>query len=447
MRWFVKKSSFVIALIVLAVGIAACGNGGSNPASPNNGGNASPPESSATDGNAGADAPVTLTIAWWGSQARHDATLKALDQYKALHPNVTFQTQFSGWDGYYDKLAVQYSAKKAPDIIQMDAAYVNDYAGRGLLGDLKELNVSDIDPKTVDSSKVNDVLYAIPTGVAALGMVYDKTVVEKLGLEAPDFGWTWDDFFAFGEAAKAKLGDDKYVFVDQSADLVDYTAYQYSMGKGYIYDADGNLSIDKDTWINYMTKMGELRDKGILTPADITTTDKELDPQQDSVINGNAVARHLFSNQVGSIDALKPGAFGFASMPYGSEAGGWLKPSMFWSVNAQSPHQAEAIKFIDWFINDQEAGKTLGLTRGTPVSKKVLEALTPTFSEADQISTDFLNKVTPDAQKFINDPQGWGNFKNDYKTIVEELQYKQSTPDKAYEKLMKVAEEYAAEAK
>lgn len=444
----VKKSFLAIALMTMVAATAACGNNTNNAAnSTTAGGNTAAATTAPAGATGDAGTPLTLTLTWWGSQARHDATLKALDQYKALNANVTFQTQFSGWDGYFDKLAVQYSAKSAPDIIQMDAAYLNDYAARGLLADLKDVNVDNIEAATVDGGKVSGTQYAMPLGVAALGMVYDKTVVEKLGLEAPDFGWTWDDYYAFGEAAKAKLGEDKYVFADQSADLVDYTAYQYSMGKGYIFDAEGNLSIDKDTWIGFMTKMNELRDSGILTPADITTTDKELDPQLDSVINGNAVVRHLFSNQVGSIEALKPGAFGYASMPYGTEAGGWLKPGMFWSVNAQSANQAEAVKFVDWFVNNEEAGQTLGLTRGTPINSKVIEALAPTFSDADKTSLDFLNKVTPDAQQFINDPQGWGNFKNDYKTIVEKLQFKQSTPDKAYEELLKLAEQYAAETK
>ncbi|MNC78498.1 hypothetical protein D3C75_1307190 [compost metagenome] len=76
----------------------------------------------------------------------------------------------------------------------------------------------------------------------------------------------------------------------------------------------------------------------------------------------------------------------------------------------------------------------------------MIEAITPTFGEADKISLDFLAKVTPDAQKFINDPKGWGNFKNDYKTIVEKLQFKQSTPEQAYEELMKLADQYTAEA-
>lgn len=439
-----KKGLIVTALIMLVAVTAACG------------GNGNKADSAAKDGtneankpanNGGTEKEITLTIAWWGSQARHDATLQAIEQYKKLNPHVNFQTQFSGWDGYFDKLAVQYSAKNAPDIIQMDAAYLNDYASRGLLGDLKDVKVDNIEQTVLDGGKVQGVQYAMPLGVAALGMVYDKTVVEKLGLQAPEFGWTWDDYYAFGEAAKAKLGEDKYVFVDQSADLVDYTAYQYSMGKGYIFNDEGTLNIDKDTWIGFMTKMGELREKGILTPADITNTDKELDPQLDSVINGNAIARHLFSNQVGSIEGLKPNTFGYASMPSGSEAGGWLKPGMFWSVNAQSANQAEAVKFIDWFVNDLEAGQTLGLTRGTPINSKVVEALTPTFSEADKISLDFLEKVTPDAQQFINDPQGWGNFKNDYKTIVEKLQFNQSTPEDAYEELVKLGGQYAAEAK
>lgn len=434
MKKIKKKSVFVTALMSMLL-VSACSGGGEQPQASGS--------TKAKEGDADA---ITLTVAWWGSQTRHDATIKALEQYTALHPNVKFQSQFSGWDGYFDKLAVQFSANNAPDIIQMDAAYVNDYAGRELLGDLKSVNVSDMEPGTVNSGKVKDVQYAIPSGVAALGMVYDKSVVDKLGLTPPSFGWTWDDYFKFGEAAKAKLGSDKYVFVDQSSDLVDYTSYQYSMGKGYIFNDQNQLSIDKGTWIGYMTKMSELRDKGILTPADISTTDKELDPQLDSVVNGTAVARHLFSNQVGSIDALKPGAFEFASMPKGTESGGWLKPSMFWSANAQSKHQEESLKVIDWLLNDPQAGETLGLTRGTPVNKKVVESLTPKFSESDKVSLAFLETVTPDAQPFINDPKGWGSFKNDYKTVVEKVQFKQSTPEQAYEELLKVAGQYAAEA-
>ncbi|KRE69525.1 ABC transporter substrate-binding protein [Paenibacillus sp. Soil750] len=432
-----KLMTAALSLVVMA-SVSACGSKTEEaPAKAS----VQPSAAAAATPKAEPASPVKLRIAWWGAQERHDATQKALTQYTALHPNVTFESEFSGWDGYFDKLGVQFAAKNAPDIIQMDAAYLNEYVGRNLVADLASINVADMDKALIESGKVNGKLFAMPLGTAALGMAYDKTVIEKLGLKAPAWDWTWDDYYKFGLDAKAKLGKDKYVFVDQSSDLVDYTAYQLSQGKGQSF-TDNKLSIDKDTWITYMNKQTEMRKAGIVTPADITVTDKELDPKMDSVVNGTALARHIFSNQVGAINGLKPDAFGFTTLPKAGQTGGWLKPGMFWSVNAGSKQQDEAKKFVDWFINDQEAGKTLSLTRGIPGNAKIVTTLAPNFSASDKTSVDFINKVGPAAQKFVAEPQGWGNFKKDYKTIVEKVMFDKATADQAYEELMKKAKEY-----
>ncbi|OXM83307.1 ABC transporter substrate-binding protein [Paenibacillus rigui] len=429
-----KKWTTAALALMVGASLTACGG---NAAKPDAGGGkeaAKPADSKAA---------VKLRIVWWGSQERHDATQKALALYSQKNPNVTFESEFSGWDGYFDKLGVQFSAKNAPDIIQMDAAYLNEYVGRNLLADLGSINTADMDKALIESGKVGGKLYAMPLGSAAFGMAIDKSVVEKLGLKVPAFGWTWDDYYKFGQEAKAKLGKDKYVFVDQSSDLYDYTAYQLSIGKGQVF-TDNKLTIDKDTWIGYMKKQDELRKAGIVTPPDMSVTDKELDPKQDSTVNGNALVRHIFSNQVGSISGLKPDSYAFASMPKGTQTGGWLKPGMFWSVNAGSKQQEEAKKFIDWFINDMEAAKILGLSRGIPGNSKVVAALSPNFSPADKTSQEFINKVAPEAQKFVAEPQGWGNFKKDYKTIVEKIMFSKSTPEQGYEELMKKAKEYDA---
>ncbi|OCT15404.1 ABC transporter substrate-binding protein [Paenibacillus pectinilyticus] len=436
-----KKQLMTVALsVIVMASLSACGSKTETAATPS--ASAGPTAAAATaTPKAEPATPVKLRIAWWGAQERHDATQKALTQYTALHPNVTFESEFSGWDGYYDKLGVQFAAKNAPDIIQMDAAYLNEYVARNLVADLASINIADMDKGLIDSGKVGGKLYAMPLGTAALGMAYDKTVIEKLGLKAPAWDWSWDDYYKFGQEAKAKLGKDKYVFVDQSSDLVDYTAYQLSQGKGPVF-ADNKLSIDKDTWITYMNKQSEMRKAGIVTPADITVTDKELDPKMDSVVNGTALARHIFSNQVGAISGLKPDAFAFTTLPKAAQSGGWLKPGMFWSVNAGSKQQDEAKKFVDWFINDQEAGKTLALTRGIPGNAKIVSMLTPNFSATDKTSVDFINKVAPAAQKFVAEPQGWGNFKNDYKMIVQKVMFDKATADQAYDEMMKKAKEY-----
>lgn len=80
--------------------------------------------------------PLQLRVSWWGGQIRHEATIKAAILYEHLHPNVKIVTEFSGWDGYFDKLTTQLAAKTAPDVFQNDVDKIPDYANRGLLLDL-----------------------------------------------------------------------------------------------------------------------------------------------------------------------------------------------------------------------------------------------------------------------------------------------------------------------
>lgn len=44
---------------------------------------------------------------WWGSQARHDATLKVIDLFEKKNPNIKINGEYMGSDGYFDKLNTQ----------------------------------------------------------------------------------------------------------------------------------------------------------------------------------------------------------------------------------------------------------------------------------------------------------------------------------------------------
>ena len=65
--------------------------------------------------------PVTLRFLWWGSDARHEATLRVIDDYMALHPNVKIEAMYGTDDGYYEKLTTMLASGTEPDIIQMIA--------------------------------------------------------------------------------------------------------------------------------------------------------------------------------------------------------------------------------------------------------------------------------------------------------------------------------------
>ncbi len=97
-----KRNKLVLTVITAMLGLSLTGCGGA----------AKPAETKAGDASAAGSKPVKLRITWWGAQSRHDATLKILDLYTKKNPNITFEPEYSGWDGYIDKLTTQAAAKK-----------------------------------------------------------------------------------------------------------------------------------------------------------------------------------------------------------------------------------------------------------------------------------------------------------------------------------------------
>ncbi|TXK82611.1 ABC transporter substrate-binding protein [Paenibacillus sp. N3.4] len=432
----VQKGSAAILSLALLASLTACGvKEDKTPAST--------ATAAATAKTVDSAKPVKLRIVWWGAQARHDATMKALDLYTKKHPNVTFEPEFSGFDGYFQKLATQAAAGNAPDIIQMDAAYLAEYAGRNQLADLSAgVNTADLDKSLLDTGKYKSKQYAIPLGNNALGIIYNKAALEKLGVSAPKSDWTWDDYFKMGQDAKAKLSDGKFPLLNSLTDYVYYDLYQLGKGKGNAVTIDGKFNIDKTVWTEWVNKHQELMKQGVMPPAEKQVTDKVTDPKLDLLLNDTILVRRAYAAEFPGYDTAKQNTFGLVKAPRATQASGYLKPSMFWSVSANSKNTEESKKFIDWFINDPEVGDVLGTTRGIPVAQKVRTSLDSKLTATDKTQIELISKTAPDANPFNPGAQGWGNFQKDYTTIMETLMFAKTTPDKAYDELVKKAKEY-----
>ncbi|MFD0681556.1 MULTISPECIES: ABC transporter substrate-binding protein [unclassified Paenibacillus] len=421
---------------MLAVSLAACGvKEEAKPAQPTASPNAT---NTATDKK-----PVKLRIMWWGSQARHDATLKALDLYTKKNPNVTFEPEYQAFDGYLDKMSTMAAARNLPDVIQTDAAWISDWGSTNRLMDLTNaINTKDVDPTLLNTGKYKDKLVAIPLGNNAFGLVYNKATVEKLGITPPKYGWTWDEFFKFGIEAKAKLGKDKYVFKDLTIDGL-YDTYQLAKGKGWP-KAEGKFNYDKTTWLDWMNKFAEMRAAGIVPPADVNVSDKGADAKLDLMVQDKILLRNSHAAEFTGFDALKPGQLALVTIPQDKKAGGWLKASMYWSVSPDTKNAEEAKKFIDWFINDTEAADILGTSRGVPVSKKIVSGLESKFTPTDKEGIELINKTAPDGQTFYPGPGlkgGWDKFEKEYTNLVQQIMFGKLTPEKAWDEVEKLGKE------
>src|SRR5690348_13028455 len=71
---------------------------------------------------------ITLRLAWWGEQPRHDYTLKVIELFEEKNPDINIEFEFSNWDDYWKRLAPMAAANQLPDIMQMDLLYLKAYS-------------------------------------------------------------------------------------------------------------------------------------------------------------------------------------------------------------------------------------------------------------------------------------------------------------------------------
>lgn len=182
----------------LAAGSLTGCSGGNQTAAPKESGNETTAQAGKT---AGKQEKVTLRFAWWGDEGTHQATLKAIELYMDRNPNVTIEAEYGGFDGYQQKISTQLAGQTAPDIIQLNANWMPDYANKGdffiHLQDYPDLmDVSGFDEEFLNSFCVfNDQLIALPTGMNARTAYMNKASAEKFGLDISlDDKLTWEDY-------------------------------------------------------------------------------------------------------------------------------------------------------------------------------------------------------------------------------------------------------------
>lgn len=408
-----KKFLVLIFTFVLVFSLAAC-----NSSSPSSNESEEPKEDNK-------DEKVTLRIAWWGSQPRHDYTLKIIEMYEEKNPNVKIEAEYAAWDDYWKKLAPQAAANELPDIIQMDLSYFSQYAQNGQIADLtsyvgNEINTADIAENVIDGGKIGDKLYGVNAGVNVVGFHYDPAGLQKAGVDSIPENWTWDDYLDI--AAKAK---DAGLFVDTSmkADVF-FNYYLRTMGES-LYSKDGASLGYKDDqlFVDFFKMRSDLiLDKAVPTP-DFMAQLKGI--EDDPVVTQNAIGIWQWSNQFVGLQQVANRDLAIAPMPGpDSDKGLYLKPSMFWSVGNNSKNKEEAAKFIDFMINDIEANKLNLGDRGVPGSATVKEALKPLLSPAQVQVFDYVEWAEGNSSAFDGpDPVGAGEIIETLDSLAEQMAY------------------------
>lgn len=323
---------------------------------------------------------ITLRISWWGSQTRHDRTLKVLELYNKLNPNVKFETEFGAFSGYWDKLAVQAAAKNLPDIIQIGYGYLEEYAGRGLLAEITPfvekgiISFKDASPAIKEAGMVDGKLYAVCLGMNAWAIAYDPVATEKAGVSISKTGlWTWNDYKRFAKIIYEKTGlKAELPFMDEPTNILAYYLQQNGLN---LYNSTGTGLGFSDP--KYMQEILEIfldlvKSGASPHPSEYAVTTSLED---SLLVKGKAWLYWLWSNQFVALAQAAKRPLNLTLPPRGKKPGLFLNPSQFFVISANSKYKEEAAKFINFFVNNIEANKILLAERGVPTSSRVRRAL------------------------------------------------------------------------
>lgn len=426
-----KKVFLSLLCFILLLSVAACSS------------NSEETSSSKKDGE---KESVTLRVAWWGGQPRHDYTMKVIEMYEKENPHVKIEAEFANWDDYWKKLAPMAAANQLPDIIQMDTAYLSQYGEKGQLEDLTKytkegtIDTSSIEKNTISGGMIDNKLYGFTLGSNVLSVISNDDMLKQAGVEIDDKKWTWDDFEK--AAIEVQKATGKYGTNGMNPPDVFFPYYLRTQGERFYNEEGTGLAYKDDKlFVDYFEKQLRLVNEKAFPTPDVQAQVKGL--EDDFIVKGNASMTWNYSNQYLGFAQLTDAPLTLNLPPeQAEETALFLRPSMFYSIPKSSEQKEEAAKFIDFFVNNVEANKLIKGDRGVPVSSKVIEGIKSELTEDEVKIFDYVANASKNVSKAdAPDPLGSAEVMKALKDISEQILFKEITPEDGAKKFREQAEE------
>lgn len=389
-------------------------------------------------------AEESLRVFWWGNPDRAKRTGEVIKQFETSAPGVTFTGQVATSD-YWVKLSTMVAGRNVPDVFALEPVTFADYSRRGATLDLTQFHDSviksqDFSPGALDLGTVDGKLTGIPTSLNAAALMVGKTALEKAGVPAPTASTTWEQFKTICTDFKKASGSGNLFAVSNGARYsFVFEVWLRQRGKA-LFTQDGHLGFeeaDAAEWFDYWDQM--VKAGGCVT-ADIQALDKG-NIETNPVASGNAVMAFAYSNQLAGYTALAKSEMTIGSLPVQDAAGRsglFYRPSTLWSISPWSKSPETAAKFINFFVNDANAGHALGTERGVPVNTKIQGDVAATGDKVSKQTIDYIvslkERVGPYPPAI---PIGAAEFSQQVLTATaDSLAFAQITPSDAAKQLM-----------
>lgn len=362
-------------------------------------------------GDGGDDGDVTLTFSWWGGDVRHQYTQEMIDLFEEENPGITVDVRYHEWDGYWDQLATQTAAQDTPDVMQMDLVYLRDYLENGVLLELDQVNTDEFADELVSNGIVDDTMYAMPVGSTTLTYGVNPALYEEAGIPMPDDEtWTWDDVLSDAEAITENT--DAYGL----AGSFDSASFELFLRQNYGMNSvgdDGQLTWGPEEATAYFEMLGEFQEAGVYPAPAEMAEQRGIAREQTLLATGQAALFPAWDTMLIALSSNDDVDLEPLMMPSpdgdAADAGMYYKASMFYSAFSGTDHPEEAQMFIDFMVNNPEAGQLQQIERGIPGNETIREAIRSELGEVETKVLDYSERV----ETVVSDapplqPEGFG---------------------------------------
>ncbi|RDL46521.1 putative ABC transporter substrate-binding protein YesO [Ensifer sp. M14] len=391
-----------------------------------------------------------LRMAWWGGDSRHVATQKATAACGQKYGH-TVKGEFTGFDGYLEKLTTQMAGRTESDIVQVNWPWLPLFSKNGEgFADLRTLKAIDLTNWTegdLAAGSMNGVLQGLSVSTTGRVFFFNATTFEKAGVDIPK---NWDEFFAATATIKDKLGKDHYTFnaVKETAQLLVTLAVVQKTGKDLVDQTNNRVAWTPEELAEGISFLGKLVETGSIRSQKEEAADGNVNLfEKPAWAEGKVAGSYEWDSTYSKYaDPLEDGQV-LKPVPMLKLAGAvtegvYRKPSMVFSISKNSKNQEAAAQIVNCLLNEPEGIDALGTSRGLPASKAAAARLGDKGEAEVRAANAIVMAATgPTVSPFNEHPEIRAAFID----TLEEYAYGQLTAQEAAQQIIDTVNDVLAE--
>lgn len=282
-----------VPTVPAALLLAGCGGGGGATADPG-----------------AAEGPVEGDLVMWMYPMMPEDKLEPYwngirDAFQEQHPEVNLEIQYQPWKGRAESVANAVAANVQPDIMYFNPDFVAQYADMDALVDVTE----HLDPAATEElneparagMSVGDQLYGLPILQTVNSSLFNKKIMDEVGIEESAYPETWDQLRETAATLKEKgYFLTTYEGALENSLLFNFFPYLWQNG-GTVFTEDGSAAaFAGPEGVEALTFIKEMVDNGWVPKEPLTTAM----PLDQSDFAAGKVA--YYTGEVGYLDGVMP---------------------------------------------------------------------------------------------------------------------------------------------